>query len=298
MSKKYLLTGAGFSKSFGALLCSELTAIFFNSLIQEKEIQKEIINRADLHNFEQILSEIRKSYPDKIGTIQKILEDIFRQMQSNMNHRHELPNQTNFQENSVAHFFWKFDCIFTLNQDSFSDMKKDKFSTRFGDHHPNMAFSNQRNSDKLSLKNGNNIPYIELHGAYDWKDVFILGSNKEEEIQSRPQIKKFHEFFEKSLCENGSKLVIIGYSFCDSHINKIIHKGIERGLEIFIWDPGVLNILNGIKSNTIDGGWLTYDDFLPEVKKDDLRKTLRGYLPKNFILTGNDKEHIYRFLDS
>lgn len=291
MSKKYLLTGAGFSKSFDALLCSELTAIFFNSLIQEKEIQKEIINRTDLRNFEQILSEIRKNYPDKLGTIQKILENIFSEMQSNMKYRHD-----SFLENSVAHFFWKFDCIFTLNQDSFSNMKKDQFSDRVGDHVPNMTFSSQRNSDKLSLKKGNNIPYIELHGAYDWKDVFILGSNKEEEIESRPQIKKFHEFFEKSLCENGSKLVIIGYSFCDSHINKIIRKGIEGGLEIFIWDPRVEDIINGKDPNCIDAGYLSVDD-LPEETKN-LRKGLRGYLPKNFILTGNDKEHVRRFVDS
>ena len=290
MSKKYLLTGAGFSKSFGALLCSELTAIFFNSLVQEKEIQKEIINRSDLQNFEQILSEIRKNYTDKVSIFEEVLRKIFEQMQSDMTYRHEVAGQSPYQENSVAHFFWKFDCIFTLNQDS--------FSSKCGNHHPNMTFAPQRNSDRLSTKSGNNIPYIELHGSYDWKDVFIIGSNKEEEIESRTQIKKFHEFFEESLCENGTKLVIIGYSFCDPHINKIIHKGIENGLEIFIWDPGTLNILSGIKANKGDGGWLSYDDFLPILKKDDLKKSLRGYLPKNFILTGNDKEHVYRFLNS
>lgn len=298
MTKKYLLTGAGFSKSFGALLCNELTAIFFNYLIQEKEIQKKIINQTDLYNFEQILSEIRKNYPDKIATIQKILEEIFRQMQSNMNFRHEVTGQANYQENSIAHFFWKFDCIFTLNQDSLPNMKKDQFSTRFGDHQPNMAFSSQRNSYNLSFKNGNNIPYIELHGAYDWKDVFILGSNKEEEIKSRPQIKKFHEFFEKSLSDGNSKLVIIGYSFCDNHINKMISKGIKNGLEIFIWDPGVLNLLNGMKSNTNTEGFLdAFNDSYKEINSDELKKSLRGYLPKGFNLIGNDKESVYKFLN-
>lgn len=112
-------------------------------------------------------------------------------MQSNMSHRHD--NQV---ENSVENFFGKFDYIFTLNQDSFSTKLDDR------------AISHQRNSESF-LRKRSKIFYIELHGSYDWKDVFILGSNKEEEIQSRTQIKKFHDFFEESLCENGSKLVIV-----------------------------------------------------------------------------------------
>lgn len=289
---EYLLTGAGFSKSFGALLCKELSAEFFNSLIQEKTIQKEFINCQDFQNFEQTLSKIRENHPDKITTFEAILRNIFDKMYSEMTYDHTSPGQSPWQENSVHHFFSKFNCIFTLNQDS--------FSKKCGDHYPNKSFSHQRNTEILSLKDGNRLPYIELHGAYDWEGIFIIGSNKEEEIEKHPQIKKFHSFFEKCLSQENQKLVVIGYSFCDLHINKIISKGIEHGLDIFIWDPGVENLLDGLQSSCNIGGFAdaTKEYHYRGIERDNLKKSLLGYLPKNFSLIGRDKESVYKFLSS
>ncbi len=288
---KYLLTGAGFSKSFGALLCKELTVEFFNSLIQERTLQTEFISYQDFQNFEQTLSYVRKKYPDKITTFNAVLRNIFDKMCSEMVHYHTSPGQSLWQENSVNHFFSKFDCIFTLNQDSFSE--------KCGNHYPHMSFSHQRNTEVFS-KTEYNLPYIELHGAYDWEGTFIIGSNKEEEIEKHDQIKKFHSFFEKCLSQNNQKLVIIGYSFCDLHINKIISKGIEHGLEIFIWDPGVENLLGGLQSscNIVGFADATKEYHYREIERDNLKKSLLGYLPKNFSLIGRDKESVYKFLSS
>jgi hypothetical protein len=43
--------------------------------------------------------------------------------------------------------------------------------------------------------------------------------------------------FAGSLRAKGARLMIIGYSFGDAHINKMIFHGIEAGLKIFIIDP-------------------------------------------------------------
>jgi hypothetical protein len=284
----YFLPGAGFSKSFRGLLCNELTHRFFNS-IQDSEIKQYLISGGIGKNFETILSEIRIKFPDKTAAHENILRNIFKDMVSQMtNHHGNQGNGGRFVQDSVHYFFWLFDCIFTTNQDG--------FSKECGSHYLDKMFLDQRNSAQLSLKKGYCIPYIELHGAYDWEGVFIIGSNKEEEIKKRQKIQKFHEFFEKCLNEKNSKLVVAGYSFCDLHLNKVINEGIKNGLEIFIWDPAAKNIVNGYKPAMTSAEFASREDVLPGIEKNNFQKAIKGYLPINFSLLGNDKNDVINFL--
>ena len=66
--------------------------------------------------------------------------------------------------------------------------------------------------------------FWKLHGSSNWKDengnLMIFGTNKKEQIKKRPLLKFYIEEFEKVI--QGKTLLIIGYSFNDSHINNII----------------------------------------------------------------------------
>lgn len=139
---------------------------------------------------------------------------------------------------SIANFLWNFDCVFTLNQDS--------LAVNCGKNAVDKKFKHQREeSVKLEIQSQKSyVPYIELHGSYDWDNVFILGTCKSKEIENKPRIGEFFNFFEQSLNEKNSKikLVIIGYSFNDEHINELIKKGIDNNLEWLIWDPNALEI--------------------------------------------------------
>lgn len=283
MTNRYLLTGAGFSKAFGGLLCDELTAYFFNALAADKTIQKDIVQKLSLKDFEEILSEIRACRSaEEVKKFEGILQNLFQRMFDSLN----LQPTSGSMEDMVEEFLWNFNCIFTLNQESFF---------RKANRLCNKGFSHRREESKivLSAERSTDRPYLELHGAYDWEGVFILGDNKEEEIKSRPQLQKYHDFFTECLSEKNSKLVIIGYSFCDEHINKIIEAAMTKGLEIFIWDPKIKTYLS--RYSTGPG---LCPDSTPSINKTTLEKALRGYLPKNFSLKGGDKNEVKRFLEN
>ena len=67
--------------------------------------------------------------------------------------------------------------------------------------------------------------------------MLVIGGNKPESIAQQPLLKWYHDMFQAHLCAQDARLMIIGYSFGDPHINKTIFSGIEAGLKIFIIDP-------------------------------------------------------------
>jgi SIR2-like domain len=70
-------------------------------------------------------------------------------------------------------------------------------------------------------------PYFKLHGSSNWKDesgepVLIMGSAKSGAIERFPVLKAYHDSFRAMSSQAGSKLMVIGYSFQDEHINQVI----------------------------------------------------------------------------
>ncbi len=319
MGKKILLTGAGFSKAFNGYLCNELTAYFFNTLAVDIEFREDLLKLKPFgrKNFETLLSDFRRKYKsdqDKITKIERVLGEIFQKMCDGMRQNNNVAPM-----NSVAHFFYEFDHVFTTNQDAIHNQNQvdcsrtKKFSIdqtiggcgiwgREGSFvAPRSVISDTVLSDILS---DGKRAYLELHGAYDWRGVFILGdSNLPEEkkmvhIRNNPTLSSYFNFFEKFLCEKGSKLVIVGYGFLDQHINEVIARAINanNGLEIFIWDPSAEIYLEGRKKNVEVKYVSSPEDYLDGLDKNLLQKGLRGYLPKRFSLEGSDKEDVKRFL--
>jgi len=86
-------------------------------------------------------------------------------------------------------------------------------------------------------------PCFKLHGSSNWfaptgQPLLIMGGDKLREMSLHPILLWYAEIFERMVSEPESRLMIIGYSFRDPHINEVITHAIEQsGLRIFIIDP-------------------------------------------------------------
>jgi hypothetical protein len=93
--------------------------------------------------------------------------------------------------------------------------------------------------------------YYKLHGSTNWigggggqARLLIMGGNKAVEINQYPLLAWYHRQFDEYLARS-TRLMVIGYSFSDRHINQAIIKAAEKGaLRLFIIDPQGVDILN------------------------------------------------------
>lgn len=106
-----------------------------------------------------------------------------------------------------------------------------------------------------------------------------MGGNKQEQIEKVPLIKRYFEIFREKLCVPGSKLLILGHSLLDSHINEIIFNSIEKyNLRFYVWNPsGFEGLRKNLKSlNQYDDalfkkGMITENNkFIQELLKDEI----------------------------
>ena len=93
-------------------------------------------------------------------------------------------------------------------------------------------------------------PYIKLHGSCNWNDgssggrILIMGGQKAVSINQFPILSWYHQEFRNMLTRPGARLMVIGYSFSDAHINGAIMDAIKQGdLKIFLIDPSGDKIL-------------------------------------------------------
>jgi hypothetical protein len=96
-------------------------------------------------------------------------------------------------------------------------------------------------------------PYFKLHGSSNWLDsadgkgqrLLIMGGNKAVEIKQYPVLDWYHQQFREYLARPGVRLMVIGYSFGDHHINEAVGKAATNGqLGIFIIDPAGVDVLD------------------------------------------------------
>jgi hypothetical protein len=84
-------------------------------------------------------------------------------------------------------------------------------------------------------------PYFKLHGSIDIQDgrnmMLILGGNKEADIAKHPLLESYFDQFRWRLNMRNTRLMVIGYSFADAHVNKIIFEAVDNGLKLFLVGP-------------------------------------------------------------
>lgn len=93
-------------------------------------------------------------------------------------------------------------------------------------------------ADVLSIKES--FFLIKLHGSYNWKsydgsDMMVIGKEKLKQISKEPLLDWYSDIFKCVLSQKQRRLLIVGYSFSDKHINKIISDAVrEHELKIYI----------------------------------------------------------------
>lgn len=88
-----------------------------------------------------------------------------------------------------------------------------------------------------------NLVYIKLHGSYGWRsadgrNAMVVGGEKEERIAKEPLLKWYLHMFREVLKGPGCNLLVIGYGFQDSHINRVLSDSINNdGLKVSVISP-------------------------------------------------------------
>jgi len=170
---------------------------------------------------------------------------------------------------AILEFIWKFEkegsksFIFTLNQDLFFERlyygprpsipgienNSKWFKSTFRDtltildDYCQLPDENELIRIKPHILSDENFFIIKLHGSYNWLSFkgpqqMVIGRGKTELIQKEPLLKYYFEIFKKALFQPQRSLLIIGYSFRDDHINRIIGEAVkDHGLEIYVVLP-------------------------------------------------------------
>jgi hypothetical protein len=71
-----------------------------------------------------------------------------------------------------------------------------------------------------------------------------MGGQKAVNIGQFPILNWYHHEFSQFLSSPDARLMVIGYSFSDAHINSAIGEGVEHGLKVFIIDPCGVDVLD------------------------------------------------------
>jgi hypothetical protein len=158
----------------------------------------------------------------------------------------------------------RFDAIFTLNQDVLMEQHyldgnvalsqyrqwngwqiPGMQQPQNSDMRPHMSRWSPMDESKFAVEKKLQ-PYFKLHGSSNWfadesssgGPLLIIGGNKESAIERFPILRWNHARFREYLGQPETRLMVIGYSFGDEHINKAIGDALDlETLRVFVIDP-------------------------------------------------------------
>ena len=281
-----LLTGAGFSHNWGGWLAKEAFEYLLGSDQVDGGIRKLLWDYKDAGGFEGALGQLQddaaRGKTDAESSLAK-LENALSQMFGDMNNAFAT---TGFESrgSGVRNYLKMFDAIFTLNQDLL--MEPHYFNSGFlreefclhrkwkGCQIPGMQAIPPEGLQPYKMRwvpfedetkfvvEKDHQPYFKLHGSSNWfaddksesRRLLIIGGNKASAIDRYPILKWNHKQFRDCLMKADTRLMVIGYSFGDAHINTVIGDAADRGtLRLFIVDPSGVDVLQR------EGLWLFPD---------------------------------------
>lgn len=262
-----LLTGAGFTANFGGFLAKEMWSKIFNNprLNDAGHLKLELRKNFD---FEEVYSmvlgnRIPNLHPYEYDTFVNSLNEAYMSMDDVLKHP-EWEQTYGIHSPELRKFLGFFSesgenetgVCFTLNQDLFMERNFDwqplgppsmKYTGNFGkiekkdlDSDSLKTLPNDKELESYKGSLSENFAYIKLHGSQKWiahdsRDTKIIGINKSEAIDKIPLLKWYFELFEQALFRENVRLVVIGYSFRDDHINQRIVKAInEHHLKLYV----------------------------------------------------------------
>ena len=289
MPNRILLLGAGFTRNWGGWLAAEA----FEYLLGCNEINssvRDLLLRYKEKGFEAALDALQAERQHETdGRLQNLelgLQTMFNAMNS------AFPQVSfNFDkalEYTVSKFLTRFDAIFTLNQDCLLEthylndniailsngrwqgwtIPGMKFLS--GDESTSLADSTLTPTSQPPGIPDRLQPYIKLHGSSNWRSggrLMVMGGNKSAAIRRESVLAWGMNAFNMFLEHPDTRLMVIGYSFRDSHINECLMKAARSSdLKLFIVDPQGMDVMN----HSTQGGAIPADS--------DLAKTLWPYV--------------------
>jgi hypothetical protein len=256
---RILLLGAGFSRNWGAPLANEITG----SLLGDLHDDAVLAQRLRSGPFEDAFAGFETPRGDaesakRLLRLQGAVTALFDRMNAALAATpFEFKNEVPY---TIKGFLERFDAIFTLNQDlllethylhrvlsppRWSGATAPGMQSTYDGGHPGLA-----DPTKLTWRPSGPVvvptniqPYYKLHGSSNWKDeggdpVLIMGSAKSGAIERFPILRAYHDAFRAISNEPASRLMVIGYSFQDEHINQVIcNASANSGLGTFLVDP-------------------------------------------------------------
>jgi hypothetical protein len=214
----------------------------------------------------QAMKDLAKQFPENSQTFRQF-HDMVSGMFHQMRHTFAVSSLGTDQKHRPIEFFLhKFDAFYTLNQDTFIESNYLNTNIREGsagkllsiempgvERPPGQEFQPPGLwQPKLPpyFITERAQPYIKLHGSSNWTLpgqadlMLILGGNKATEINSQPLLSWYHQQFRDALKLPNTRVVIIGYSFSDSHINNALCDAAPYGTQFFIIDPSGLGVVD------------------------------------------------------
>jgi hypothetical protein len=254
MTNHVLLLGAGFSRNWKGYLAAEIMGDLLGRLAENPHLSKLL---RDSGNFEDALSRVQSEYKsrqskeskDSLDQLQEAILDVF----GDMNRvfaampSMEFSNQLEF---SIQKFLSSFDAIFTLNQDLLFEVHYNielHAHPRWNGHHfpgmqPPRNWGAEFPADRITKVwfpmaafqvESNLQPIFKLHGSVNWRDcgggqLLVMGANKQGMINEKQILSWYANQLRSYLQTPASRLMVIGYSFLDHHINDIIYEAWQK----------------------------------------------------------------------
>jgi hypothetical protein len=257
-----ILTGAGFSKGWGGLLVTEMTARIQASfhLDSHPDIRQELLGP----NYEELLARYRGAGDrDQEGALLAALQEAYEFQDSiHWQRRPGEPSLERMLTSLLRHLPSRKWAFFTLNHDLLVERRwnggdtirlespgipSDGGRPRVG------RLSTFEQVDFGSLTG--HCRYIKLHGSINWihkvdgqnQPLIIAGNDKGQQINNLQTevgdlMRSYMDLFSNGIGQ-GTKVLVIGYSFGDHHINYTLAK---PGVELYLIDPaGFPGAING-----------------------------------------------------
>jgi hypothetical protein len=313
MQPHFLLTGAGFSYNWGGYLASEAFEFLLSVTEGDDDLRSLLWRGHEAHlGFEDILARLQREFAAEwtaqreqdLRNLTSAVQKMFASMTMAFAQTSFEPPLTDPQL-GVINFLARFDAIFTLNQDTLLEQsyipaagqnvfsQSPQFPGYIAAYRPGLIRALDSSTygalaERIELYRPEDTltplpqlqPYIKLHGSIDIRQseremMLVIGGNKAASIAQQPLLEWYHAQFAGSLRAKGARLMTIGYSFGDAHINKMIFDGIEAGLKVFIIDPLGVDVIGSNPSRPLNPGFPIRNAIIGASRRP-LLKTLSG----------------------
>ena len=266
------LLGAGFTHNWGGWLASELVGELCGRVAGDAELLKRL---KEARNFEQVLSVLRLEATH--GTKQQARFDLLQDaVLATFDEMNQILADQDFEFGIVRNpnrwlltFLAEFDAIFTLNQDLLLELhyvpgKTIEVRRKWrGTAYPGIAlpagWSKGLPHERLGQvlfetgkieHDSDEQPIYKLHGSVNWRTadgsrIVVIGGGKDAIIEGSSLLSGYMEAFRKCLSAGETKLMVVGYSFADDHVNDLLTEAsLRKGLRTYLVDPVGLGLFD------------------------------------------------------